>query len=397
MTSSANLKRKRWFQPGLVFLIWTFLGVFLASQAYVILHSAQWAKPDLPTDIPAASWLELLGLSLAECYIWGVLALAIFWLARQFPLSRRAWRLSVPAHLAACILVAFIETAMSALVSEWLRHEIPKPSKTRNILQFFFLAKLHQNIFFYWLIVGASQALNYYRKYRDRELRASHLEAQLAQAQLQVLKMQMHPHFLFNTLHAISALMHHDVEVADRMIARLGDLLRSTLENANKQEVPLKQELDFIQPYLEIEQARLGPRLTVHMAIAPDTMDAYVPNLLLQPLVENAIRHAIAPRVEPGRIDIRAERRRDMLQVEIRDDGPGLAGAGVAPVKQGMGLSNTRARLQQLYGSAHRFELTNGLGRGLTVTVAIPYRDTDNGQHAEQLEEDREDPDSDRR
>ena len=149
--------------------------------------------------------------------------------------------------------------------------------------------------------------LEYYQKYRDRELHTSQLETQLAKAQLQVLKMQLHPHFLFNTLHAISALMHKDVERADLMIVRLSELLRQTLENGGTDEVLLRQELDFIKTYLEIQQIRLGARLTVEMDVDPGTMHALVPNLILQPIVENAIRHGIAPRSGPGRIEIRAE------------------------------------------------------------------------------------------
>src|SRR5262249_43474578 len=153
-----------------------------------------------------------------------------------------------------------------------------------------FLRYLVYYLWIYWAILGIGHALAYYRKYRAHERAALQLETQLAQAQLQVLKMQLHPHFLFNTLHAISALMHQDVDVADRMLARLAELLRSTLETAGTQEVPLKQELEFVELYLEIEQARLGPRLAVSVEADPDAMDAYVPNLILQPLVENAVR-----------------------------------------------------------------------------------------------------------
>src|SRR5262249_58213995 len=142
---------------------------------------------------------------------------------------------------------------------------------------------LNNNIFFYWAILAVAHVLNYYRRWRDRELASSQLEAKLAQTQLQVLKMQLHPHFLFNTLNAISALIHQDVELADRMIARLGDLLRTTLDNANRQEVAFQQELDFIHPYLEIEKARLGSRLSVDLCIDPAVMDARVPNMILQP------------------------------------------------------------------------------------------------------------------
>src|SRR5262249_32449588 len=214
---------------------------------------------------------------------------------------------------------------------------------------------LNNNIFFYWAILAVAHVLNYYRQLRQRELLSSQLEAKLAQTQLQILKMQLHPHFLFNTLNAISALIHQDVELADRMIARLGDLLRATLENANQQEVPLKQELDMIQPYLEIEKARLGPRLTVDMKIDPAVMDARVRILILQPLVENAIRHGIAPRAEPGRIAIEARGDNGTLRLAVIDDGPGLP--NTAPPTAGIGLTNTRARLEKLYGANQLLEL----------------------------------------
>jgi two-component system, LytTR family, sensor kinase len=200
--------------------------------------------------------------------------------------------------------------------------------------------------------------------------------------------MQLHPHFLFNTLNAISALMHQDVEVADRMIARLGELLRATLESADLQEVPLSQELEFIQPYLEIEQARLGPRLRVEVHVDDDARDGLVPNMLLQPLVENAIRHGIAPRTEPGSIAITAQRDNGSLRLQVRDDGPGMPSSGPSRSRNGLGLANTRARLQQLYGTASNLEVSNGRPAGLEVTVTIPFRDSrcserlSSGEHA---------------
>jgi len=227
----------------------------------------------------------------------------------------------------------------------------------------------------YWTIVGVGHALAYYRKYREREMLAIMLESRLAQTQLQMLKMQLQPHFLFNTLNAISALMHQDVELADQMLARLAQLLRATLESAGTQEVPLKQELEFVELYLEIEQARFGPRLVVHIDAEAETMDAGVPNLILQPLVENAIRHGIAPRPQTGHIEIRARRENGELRVEIMDDGPGLAGDSSVPQREGVGLTNTRARLRQLYGNAHQFTLANRAGGGLVVTVCVPFRE----------------------
>ena len=224
------------------------------------------------------------------------------------------------------------------------------------------------------LIVLLVSAFSYYRRYQEGELRASQLEALLSQSQLQALKMQLHPHFLFNTLHSISSLMHRDIEAADKMIARLGDFLRLTLENSGTQEVTLQEELEFLRCYLEIEHIRFQDRLTTHMDIAPQALVTHVPNLILQPIVENAIRHGIAPRSTPGRIEIRAERNNGTLRIQVRDNGPGLPGNPNADnlYKEGLGLANTRARLEQLYGAAHRFDLANDPDGGLVVTLEIP-------------------------
>jgi LytS/YehU family sensor histidine kinase len=201
---------------------------------------------------------------------------------------------------------------------------------------------------------------------------------------------------LFNTLNAISALMHQDVELADQMIARLGELLRATLKHANRQEVPLRQELEFIQPYLEIEQARLGPRLRVRLAVEADAMDGLVPNMILQPLVENAIRHGIAPRAETGCLEISAQRANGVLKLQVRDDGPGIQPTGGPQCQAGLGLANTRARLRQLYGPAHGLELRSAPTRGLEVLVTIPFHERTSEQAPILPEDQCEDPHPDR-
>jgi len=223
------------------------------------------------------------------------------------------------------------------------------------------------------VIVAVSHAFDYYRKYRERELRTAELEKRLVQAKLQALQMQLNPHFLFNTLHSISSLMHKDVEAADKMITRLSDLLRAALAGADTQEVTLRQELNLLQLYLSIEQIRFGNRLSVKMEIAPDTLEAQVPNLILQPLVENAIRHGIEPRARPGCIELRSQRQDSRLALVVSDNGAGISGNGA--VKEGVGLSNTRARLRELYGETHRFELVRPEAGGVRIELSLPFHE----------------------
>jgi two-component system, LytTR family, sensor kinase len=232
------------------------------------------------------------------------------------------------------------------------------------------------NPLFYALLLGIAHAVLYHEWYREREAAAERLAAGLTEARLHALKMQLQPHFLFNTLNAISALIPADARPARRMVARLGDLLRTALEHEETQEVTLREELAFLQPYLEIEQARLEGRLTVAMEIAPDTLDARVPHLVLQPLVENAIRHGIAPRIDPGRVEISATRDADhrFLQLEVRDDGPGMDRDNQVRTRKGVGLANIQSRLEQLYGGEHRFALENHPAGGVVVRISLPFR-----------------------
>jgi LytS/YehU family sensor histidine kinase len=260
----------------------------------------------------------------------------------------------------------------------------------RSIGEFIrFIPKLNLGLrlWTYFLIVALGYAINYYNRYQDGVVRASELEANLANAQLQALKMQLHPHFLFNTLNSISALLHKDLDAADRMIARLGDFLRLTLENSGTTKVTLTEELQFLQCYIEIERIRFQDRLTLNVDIDSRAKAAQIPNLILQPIVENAIRHGIAARPNAGMIDIRARCSDGKLTIEIRDNGPGLPDNG-NPRKfhEGLGLSNTRSRLQQLYGQNHKFELTNASGGGAMVVLEMPLQTIEAVPEIEEIE-----------
>ncbi len=191
--------------------------------------------------------------------------------------------------------------------------------------------------------------------------------------------MQLQPHFLFNTLNAISSLLHEDVHAAERVIARLGDLLRYSLRNLGVQEVTLREELDFLQRYLEIEQTRFARRLRLSMSILPETLELMVPNLILQPIVENAIKYAVTPRKNGGRIEITAQRENGALRLVVSDDGPGMPVGKEAAVAEGVGLRNTRDRLQQLYGNQQKFTLSNRPKGGLEVSIVIPIRPKERG------------------
>jgi sensor histidine kinase YesM len=232
------------------------------------------------------------------------------------------------------------------------------------------------NIWSYWAIMAVSQAINYFRKYQDREFR-------LVQAQLQALRMQLNPHFLFNTLNAISELVYEAPETAERTITQLSDLLRLSLKSGQAQEITLREELDFLQKYTEIQQTLLQERLRLRWEVDPQTFDACVPNMILQPLVENSIRHGLATRAGGGEIAVSAERLDGGLHLSVVDDGIGLAREGAfgagdengAGKAQGVGLRNTRARLERLYGRRHSFELRETPGGGLTVRITIPFRE----------------------
>jgi len=356
--------RRLWLEAAIIFAAWTVFGLLVANQSSML--SSLGGRP-MP-------WVVALRPAMLEAALWAVTTLAIFWLARRVPLERGRVLRGVAVHLVAAVIIALARTGVMVVLGwyvTWFR------VRTFGAQ---FWGSSSQNALFYALLLGIAHLVVYYRRYREREQAAEQLARGLTEARLQALKMQLQPHFLFNTLNAISALIPADAKPARRMVARLGDLLRSTLEHEETQEVTLREELAFLEPYLEIEQARLEDRLTVVMTIAPETLDARVPHLLLQPLVENAVRHGIAARIEPGRVEISASRGPDdrFLHLEIRDDGRGLNPDdnrdADGRTRRGVGLTNIRARLEQLYGADHRFTFENHAGGGVRVRISLPFR-----------------------
>jgi signal transduction histidine kinase len=363
---ATTIQRSWWLKWTLIAGGWTLFAIFFASESVV--GRAYLGRP-LRIGDALVPWLLC-------AYIWLAATPLILALSRRFPLERRSWKKNLFLHLGASCAFAFILLGIYVAIARLVSQEmaaVPYYQALRNQ----FISSFHAEVLTYWAVIGLSHALDYYRKYREREVRASQLEAQLARAQLDALRMQLQPHFLFNTLNTISVLMAEDVALANRLLLRLSDLLRLALRNTETHEVSLREELEFLRNYLEIEQTRFQDRLTVRFDVEEDAADAQVPNLILQPLVENAIRHAVAPRASKSLVEITATRRNGRVQLQVRDDGPGINSDAVATT--GIGLTNTRARLEKLYGPAHSFELASARGGGLEVTITIPFHTADGG------------------
>ncbi|HKO15299.1 MAG TPA: histidine kinase [Gemmatimonadaceae bacterium] len=319
---------------------------------------------------------QLVPAELVFTYLWALLTPLVMWTGRRFPAWRaglvaaprrvaRNWLAQVGAMLVFVMLHVALFTGATLLLSRPWGSASAMEIFTNYLASWFVL-----DIIVYCTLLAVYHALVYYRVSQDRALRASQLEARLAQAQLQMLRMQLQPHFLFNTLHSISALMHRDVQRADSMIAALSDLLRMSLRSTGAQEVSVREEVDFLQRYVEIMSLRFGDRLRVAVNVDPDVLDARMPALLLQPLVENAFRHGFGEGTRAGRVSVDVARDGDLLRCEVTDNGRGFPLDGV---REGVGLSNTRARLQHLHGDRHSCEVHAAPGGGTRVRLSFPF------------------------
>jgi two-component system LytT family sensor kinase len=359
-----------------IFGIATLLGLFSTLQAYRLttLNLANWRQS---VDISVA---KLLVLNLALWYVPAALTPAIFRIADRFRFESGHWIRATAAHVMAAGLFSIVHVicmmGVRFLLWGWAarRPNVPWTAFAQRE----YLANLDWALMTYSTIVGVSYALGYYRESQARALKAAQLETRLAEARLRTLEAELHPHFLFNTLHAISTLVHSSPDDADRMISRLSDLLRLTFDHSGAPRVSLQEELEFLQKYLEIEQTRFQDRLSVRFEIDPETLDAEVPRMILQPLVENAIKHGVSPSAEPGVVQISAARRADALWLEVCDNGVGLSANARTRLNNGVGLSNTRDRLECLYGDAHRLEFSDGT-KGLAVRLEIPFHRVPSG------------------
>ena len=351
-----------WF----VLAIWTAWGLVLATQ--VTWYTSLGDKP--------TPFLMALRLNMPGALVWSVFTPAAIWLARRYPpFEGPHWPRGVVVNLVASAIAVFLEVLLVTVNGRWVRGPMPSDgpalvSALRSSVYWF-----PSDCWLYWALVAGDYGVRHYRRLRERELRASQLEAQLAEARLQALKMQLQPHFLFNALHTIGQLVRTGQDaLAVQVVAGLGDLLRRVLDGAGTQEVSLKQELEFVRSYLDVEQVRFRDRLKAVVDADPDTLDARVPYLILQPLVENAIHHGIAPRATAGRLLISARRIAGSLHLTVRDDGSGLVSGGMSRASRGVGLVNTSERLRQLYGDAASFEVVSADDGGTVARVVVPFR-----------------------
>ena len=361
----ASILASRWFQWVLYVVIWTAVGLFFAS------YSSLWGRFIYKSPV---TWDYALKTNLSFYYIWACIAPLVLWLGKRYRFERGTRLVSLLVHVPTSLILSTIQLVIAEIVVQSFNPEPLHLFEAFRAIQVTFVVYYHINVLTYWAILGVGYGRQYYRKFRDREIRAAQLEAQLTQAQLQSLKMQLHPHFLFNTFNTISSLMHKDVDAADGVLARLGDLLRYSLHNVGVQEVTLREELDFLQRYLEIEQTRFEDRLRVKISVDPDVLDYMVPNLILQPLVENAVHYAVATRAGGGCIEISAKEVLGQLRLSVVDDGPGLPQGYDLTANEGIGLRTSRKRLQQLYGDEQRFTISNRSPMGLAVTIIMPIR-----------------------
>lgn len=367
-----------WLVWAVSFGVWTVVALAATGSVYELYRSRGYPM----------SFASVLGMEFSQILTYAPLTPLAFALAMRFPIQRENWVHRALLHLLFGIAFSVGHVTLRGLTpyAAWDPKLGAFTSAVWNsqahvfriqwhILKTMFLSNVVDDITgTYAPIVLVAHAVSYYRRFRDRELHSTKLEMQLAKSHLQALKSHLQPHFLFNTMHSISALMLTDVRAADKMMARLSDLLRMSLQTNGAQMTCLSRELEFVAGYLEIEKIRLRERLNVVLDIAPETLDAQVPSLLLQPLVENAIRHGIARLSSGGTISITSSHDGANLYLRVRDNGPGLIEANRAPSRTGLGLTTTRERLQTIYGSQQTFILCGAPGGGVDVSVRIPFR-----------------------
>jgi signal transduction histidine kinase len=361
-----------WIPPRLrwtwIMAAWSVVGVIAVLQTFAGYALRGEAAEEWP-------WALVQGL---RWLCWIPITPLVFALARAIPLERQRLARAIALHLGLAFAIALVYESAMLLFSLWLDarlNPIPEIAQNPPLMLMFttgILSRLVSDAFIYAAVLGLAAGLAFRNRLRQRELRSAQLETELALAQVQALKMQVHPHFLFNTLHAVNVLIREDPVAATQMVSLLGDLLRLTLSRATAHEVPFSTELEILQVYLDIERRRFHDRLEVSYDVAPETRAALVPDLILQPLLENAIKHGVNAVAGPARIVVRSAREQDRLVLEIADNGRGPPED--QPMTEGIGLATTRARLERLYGAAQELRVERLAHGGCLARVVIPFR-----------------------
>ena len=354
-----NQRKRRWL---IYWSVWILLGLYMSSMDQVMYPKAVY-------------WSYLLPMNLLQNLVFGCAGLGVLALAQRWPLEHFSWgeRKNWAIHLVGSVILAMVGLWFVWRIALCFggANEIDKTMHDPEAHGYFhmFSGYFHIYLLFLWAVLGAFHFVRFFDRYRKREFEAVQLESRLAVAQTQALQMQLQPHFLFNTLNSIVALIHSDADAADRMVSRLADLLRMTLDSGAEQEISLRQEMAFTDAYLGIERIRFQDRLTIIKDVPADCLDALVPAFLLQPLAENAIKHGVADMAEPSTIEIHARRDQQWLTLEVIDNGRGVNGNR----KSGIGTQNTATRLQLMYNDRHTFALHSLPGQGTRAMVCIPW------------------------
>ncbi|HEY8551153.1 MAG TPA: histidine kinase [Vicinamibacterales bacterium] len=354
MTDRAAPRVPTWVRA---FIFWTLLVVLFTARTDLV------DGEPLPRAQAFAKWASF-------WYLWALVVPLVAWVDARLPVEREALIRRLAFHIPLSVGVTVAHAAAMRALAELIGFPLDRTIVEGSVLT----AVTQPTYLVYWAIVSALVVLEYQRHVRERELRTMELERLLTESRLDTLKTQLHPHFLFNALNAISASVESEPQTARWMLEELGTLLRSSLEHAREQEIPLDRELEFTHSYLALQKVRYDDRLEAVTHVAPDARDALVPTLLLQPLIENAIRHGIATRSSGGRIEIAIRREADALRLQVTDNGPGLPPGWDVERDLGIGLSNTRERLKQLYGTHQTFAIFNRPEGGACVDISLPYR-----------------------